>query len=116
MDSKSNEFTTQNIMEILDLWGPTIVHLIERQARNDFMFNMLEKKGILPKGSNALGDALMDKLEGENQAAALKVAAAESKVVPFEYVQQVGCVRKKLEENDQIIANICESLGIPMDG
>ena len=116
MDSNSDEFANKNVMEILNLWGPTIVHLIERQARNDFMFTMLEKNGVLPKGSNALGDALMEKLEGENETTALKAVTAESKVVPFEYVQKVGCVRKKLEENEQTIANICESLGIPMDG
>ena len=116
MDNKQEDFATQNVAEILNLWGPTIVHLIERQARNDFMFTMLEKNGVLPKGSNALGDALMEKLKGENEKTAIKTAAANSEVIPFEYVQKVGVVRRTLEENERVINNICEGLGIPTGG
>jgi hypothetical protein len=109
-------FAQANIDEILQLWGPTIIHLVERQARNDFMFSMLEKQGFLPEGANELGDKLMDKLKGEQEAAALKIAAAACKVVPFEYVEKVGSVRKTLEKNDRVIANICKGLGIEPEG
>ena len=110
------DFAQQNIEEILSMWGPTIIHLVERQARNDFMFTILERQGILPEGSNELGDALVEKLRGESEAKALRLASQASKVVPFEYVEKVGCVRKALEESDRTIANICEALGIEAEG
>ncbi len=115
MDEKLKQFGTDNVQEILQLWGPTIIHLVERQARNDFMFAMLEKQGYLPEGSNELGDALIKKIKGNAESTALKMAAKHSKIVPFEYVEKVGCIRRTLEQNDRVISNICKGLGIQPD-
>lgn len=115
-DDRLNRFELNNAQEILRMWGPTIIHLVERQARNDFMFTILEKQGYLPEGSNDLGDALVEKLRGESEAEAIKMAAKESRVIPFEYVEKVGSVRKQMEKNDCVIANICKALGIEVEG
>ena len=54
----------------------------------------------------------MERLQGDSKIAALKTVAHQSKVVPFEYIKSVGDVRSNLEENDKVIASLCERLGL----
>jgi len=100
----------ENIEEILKLWAPTVINLVERQARTDFLLTLLEDHGYFPKGFNELGDIILDKLRTHGDIEAVREEALKTKVIPWDYAKKVGRLKTKLHKTDAGIASIARRL------
>tara|TARA_A200000159_G_C7105547_1_gene248445 strand:+ start:187 stop:567 length:381 start_codon:yes stop_codon:yes gene_type:complete len=95
-----------SVAELILSMTPTLTHLVERQTRTEFMWQLAEELGAVPKGMNELGDLLMDRLRNDKEVIAIREVAEKSRVVPLEYAQKVKSAKGRIRNNDTEIANM----------
>ncbi len=107
---ENSENGYEMLMSMLFDMAPTMIDLIERQARTETMLHLAEKVGVLPKGMNQLGDMVVDRLRTNKEVSAIKEAAAQRQVVPFAYAQVVREKTTEIEQNDQEMRSLIKEL------
>lgn len=108
--NEDSEAGYEMLMSMLFDVTPTMIDIIERQARTEVMLHLAEKIGVLPKGFNQLGDLVVDRLRSNKEVAAIKEAATQQEVVPFAYAQVVRSKTEEIEQNDQQMRTLLKEL------
>lgn len=108
--NEDGEAGYEMLMSMLFDVTPTMIDIIERQARTEVMLDLAEKVGVLPKGFNHLGDLVVDRLRSNKEVAAIKEAATRQEVVPFAYAQVVRSKTEEIEQNDQQMRTLLKEL------
>lgn len=108
--NEDSEAGYEMLMSMLFDVTPTMIDIIERQARTEVMLHLAEKIGVLPKGFNQLGDLVVERLRSNKEVAAIKEAATQQEVVPFAYAQVVRSKTEEIEQNDQQMRTLLKEL------